>query len=92
MAVGALSYFQESGLRVPHDLSVIGYDDTPSAAYSAPRLTSVHMPWREMTLNGINALLNLCYDMKRPVTRDFPVSVTLRASLSKAAGGKRKAA
>jgi LacI family transcriptional regulator len=92
MAVGALSYFQEAGLRVPHDLSVIGYDDTPSAAYSAPRLTSVHMPWREMTLNGINALLNLCYDMKRPVTRDFPVSVTLRASLSKAAGGKRKAA
>jgi LacI family transcriptional regulator len=92
MAVGALSYFQEAGLRVPHDLSVIGYDDTPSAAFSAPRLTSVHMPWREMTQNGINALLNQCYDMKRPVTRDFPVSLTLRASLSKAAGGKRKAA
>jgi LacI family transcriptional regulator len=92
MAVGALSYFQEAGLRVPHDLSVIGYDDTPSAAFSAPRLSSVHMPWREMTQNGINALLNLCYDMKRPVTRNFPVSVTLRASLSKAAGGRRKAA
>jgi len=92
MAVGALSYFQEAGLRVPHDLSVIGYDDTPSAAFSAPRLTSVHMPWREMTQNGINALLNLCYDMQRPVTRNFPVSVTLRASLSKAATGRRKAA
>jgi LacI family transcriptional regulator len=92
MAVGALSYFQEAGMRVPHDLSVIGYDDTPSAAFSAPRLTSVHMPWREMTQNGVNALLNLCYDMKRPVTRDFPVSVTLRASLAKAVGGRRKAA
>jgi LacI family transcriptional regulator len=45
-----------------------------------------------MTQNGINALLNLCYDMKRPVTREFPVSVTLRASLSKAVGSKRKAA
>jgi LacI family transcriptional regulator len=92
MAVGVLSYFQEAGLRVPHDLSVLGYDDTPSAAFSAPRLTSVHMPWREMTQNGINALLNLCYDMRRPVTRDFPVSVTLRASLAKAASGRRKAA
>ena len=92
MAVGALSYFQEAGVRVPHDLSVIGYDDTPSAAFSAPRLTSVHMPWREMTQNGVNALLNLCYDMKRTVTRNFPVSVTLRASLSTAASGRRKAA
>jgi LacI family transcriptional regulator len=92
MAVGALSYFQEAGIRVPHDLSVLGYDDTPSAAFSAPRLTSVHMPWREMTQNGINALLNLCYDMRRPVTREFPVSVTLRASLATAPSGRRKAA
>jgi LacI family transcriptional regulator len=92
MAVGALSYFQEAGLRVPHDLSVLGYDDTPSAAFSAPRLTSVHMPWREMTQNAINALLNLCYDMRLPVTRDFPVSVTLRASLAKAPGRRRKPA
>lgn len=50
------------------------------------------MPWREMTQNGINALLNLYYDMKRPVTRKFPVSVSLRASLSEAAGCRRKAA
>lgn len=92
MAVGALSYFQEAGVRVPHDLSVLGYDDTPSAAFSAPRLSSVHMPWREMTQNGVNALLNLCYDMRRPVTRDFPVSLTVRASLAKAVGGRRKAA
>jgi LacI family transcriptional regulator len=92
MAAGALAYFQEAGIRVPHELSVLGYDDTPSAAYSAPRLSSVHMPWREMTLNGVNALLNLCYDMKRPVSRDFPVSVTMRASLAKAPGARRKAA
>lgn len=92
MAVGALSYFQEAGIRVPHDLSVLGYDDTPSAAYSAPRLSSIHMPWREMTQSGINALLNLCYDMKRPLAREFPVSVTLRASLAKAPAVRRKAA
>jgi LacI family transcriptional regulator len=84
MAVGALSYFQEAGVSVPRDLSVIGYDDTPSAAFAAPRLTSVHMPWREMTLNGLNALLNRCYDLHRPVSRTFPVSVTLRASLAQA--------
>jgi LacI family transcriptional regulator len=90
MAVGALSYFQEAGISVPRDLSVIGYDDTPSAAFAAPRLSSVHMPWREMTLNGLNALLNRCYDLHRPVSRTFPVSVTLRASLAKAPAKKAK--
>ena len=84
MAVGALSYFQEAGIRVPHDLSVLGYDDTPSAEFAAPRLASVHMPWREMTRDGVNALLNTCYGLDRPVSRDFPVTVTLRASLAKA--------
>ncbi len=92
MAVGALSFFQEAGIRVPHDLSVIGYDDTPSAAFSAPRLSSVHMPWREMTLNGLNALLNRCYGLDRPVEREFPVTMTLRASLAKAGARRRKAA
>ena len=92
MAVGALSYFQEAGMRVPHDMSVLGYDDTPSAAFSAPRLTSVHMPWREMTQAGINALLNLCYDMRRPVMREFPVSLTMRASLATAPEDERQAA
>ena len=86
MAVGALSYFQEAGIRVPRDLSVLAYDDTPSAEYAAPRLTSVRMPWRQMTLNGINALLNLCYDLKRPVEREFPVTVTMRASVAKLPG------
>jgi LacI family transcriptional regulator len=87
MAVGALSYFQEAGIRVPHELSVIGYDDTPSAEFSAPRLSTVHMPWREMTQNGVSDLLNRCYELQRPVTRSYPVSVTLRASLAKAETG-----
>lgn len=84
MAAGALSYFQEAGIRVPHEISVIGYDDTPSAEFSAPRLTTVHMPWREMTQNGVSDLLNRCYDLQRPVVRDYPVSMTLRASLARA--------
>jgi len=84
MAAGALSYFQEAGIRVPHEISVLGYDDTPSAEFSAPRLTTVHMPWREMTQNGVSDLLNRCYGLQRPVTRDYPVSLTLRASLARA--------
>jgi LacI family transcriptional regulator len=83
MALGALSWFHEAGIQVPSQVSVIGYDDAPGAAYASPRLTSVHIPWREMARNGVAELLNLCYDHQRPVTRIFPVSVSLRASLAR---------
>lgn len=53
MAVGVLSYFQQAGVSVPGTVSVLGYDGTPSAEFSAPRLTTVHIPWREMTVNGV---------------------------------------
>ena len=82
MAVGALSYFHEIGMSVPRDVSVLGYDDTPSSEFSAPRLTSVHVPWRAVTLAGLNALLNRCYGLEREVGYEFPISITERASLA----------
>lgn len=91
MAIGALSYFQHAGINVPKDVSVIGYDDTDTAAFSAPRLSTVHIAWREMTMNGLSYLLNSCYDLDRPVQRQFPVSVTWRSSVAKLlkAGGRK---
>ena len=86
MAVGALSYFQQVGISVPAQVSVLGYDDTHSAEYSAPRLSCVHIPWTDITLNGLRWLLNTCYGAKNPVQRDFPVSLHWRASVAKAPG------
>jgi LacI family transcriptional regulator len=41
MAVGVYSALHQAGLRVPHDLSVAGYDDIAIAAYLAPPLTTL---------------------------------------------------
>lgn len=90
MAVGALSCFHEAGVSVPGDVSVLAYDDTHSAEFTAPRLTSVHIPWSEMTMNGLNYLLNRCYQLDRPVEREYRLSVTQRASLAKAPAARRK--
>jgi LacI family transcriptional regulator len=84
MAVGALSCFKEAGVSVPEQVSVLGYDDTHSAAFTAPRLSTVHIPWSDMTMNGLNYLLDRCYDMQRPVAREFKLAVTMRASLAAA--------
>ena len=56
MAVGALHAAAERGRRVPADLAVIGFDDIPLAASSAPPLTTVRQP---MTSIGRVALRNL---------------------------------
>jgi LacI family transcriptional regulator len=88
MAVGALSCFQQAKVAVPEQVSVLGYDDTHSAEFTAPCLTSVHIPWSEMTLNGLNFLLNQCYELGRPVEREYKLHVTERASLAPAPAGK----
>lgn len=48
MAAGALVAAREAGLRVPDDLSVVGYDDVPLATDVTPNLTSVHVPHDEL--------------------------------------------
>lgn len=89
MAVGALSAFQKAGVQVPQQVSVLGYDDTHSAEFSAPQLTSVHIPWSEMTMSGLNYLLNHCYGLKRPVKREYKLHVAERASLAPVARKKK---
>lgn len=85
-AVGALSCLQEAGISVPQQVSVLGYDDTATAAYTAPPLSSIHVPWSEVTINGLNCLFNLCYGSQHRVERDFPLGITHRASLAMAPG------
>jgi LacI family transcriptional regulator len=83
MAVGAISRLREAGILVPETISVMGYDDTSTAEYSAPRLTSVHVPWCEVTLSALNWLLNKCYGGSRPVKRKLQVSMSWRSSVAK---------
>jgi DNA-binding LacI/PurR family transcriptional regulator len=46
-AIGAIRAFHEAGLRVPADISVVGFDDIQSAAFHSPSLTTVRQPlWR----------------------------------------------
>jgi DNA-binding LacI/PurR family transcriptional regulator len=41
MAIGALDAAQQKGLRVPHDVAVVGFDDIPAASWVRPRLTTI---------------------------------------------------
>jgi LacI family transcriptional regulator len=47
-AIGSIWAFREAGLRVPEDISIVGFDDIPGAAYANPGLTTVRQPLQKM--------------------------------------------
>ncbi len=47
-AIGSIWAFGEAGLRVPQDISVVGFDDIPGAAFTNPGLTTVRQPLLRM--------------------------------------------
>ena len=59
IALGVLASAQRHGLRVPEDLSVVGFDDSPAAASAAPPLTTVRQPVVEMGRVALRTLLQL---------------------------------
>jgi LacI family transcriptional regulator len=59
MAIGALHAARARGLRLPDDLSVVGFDDTPEAEAAHPALTTVHQPLRELGRMAVSLLVRL---------------------------------
>lgn len=57
MALGLLGGLHEAGLSVPGDISVVGFDDVPDAAYYWPKLTTVRQDFDELARRAVAALL-----------------------------------
>lgn len=58
IAIGVLEAARELGLRVPGDISVTGFDDTPQATWTTPQLTSVRQPLADMGRMAIRMVLD----------------------------------
>ena len=56
-AIGAVRALHDAQLRVPHDISVVGFDDIPQAAFQMPSLTTVRQPLHRMGKLSANLLL-----------------------------------
>jgi LacI family transcriptional regulator len=57
-AIGAIRALQDANIRVPADISVIGFDDIRAAAYTLPRLTTIRQPLAEIGRIATQNLLN----------------------------------
>jgi DNA-binding LacI/PurR family transcriptional regulator len=58
-AIGAIRAIQEDGLRIPHDVSVVGFDDIPWAAFHTPSLTTVQQPLNKMGQMAAEAVIRM---------------------------------
>lgn len=62
MALGLLRALQQAGLRVPEDISVVGFDDMPETEYFGPSLTSVRQDFDELGRRALRMLIEIVGD------------------------------
>jgi LacI family transcriptional regulator len=65
-AIGAIRAIQEKGLRIPHDVSVVGFDDIPWAAFHTPSLTTVQQPLGKMGQIAAETLIRMIEHEEEP--------------------------
>jgi LacI family transcriptional regulator len=77
-AIGATRALHEAGLRVPQDVSVVGFDDVQSAAFQNPALTTVRQPLRTMGMLAAEAIVRqILTPAERPSSRQVMVDPEL---------------
>jgi DNA-binding LacI/PurR family transcriptional regulator len=84
MAIGVLQEAAARGLRVPQDLSVVGFDGIEAAAWTSPALTTVEQPIEEIAETAVNALRMLIEEPEKPLP-DYSFRPRLRVRESTAA-------
>lgn len=84
MAIGAINAAHESGLRVPEDISIVGFDDIPFSNYTNPPLTTVHQPAFEKGVRAAQLLIHLLETQERQESVILPLEMVLRRSTASA--------
>ena len=91
-AIGAIRALKDAGLSVPGDVSVVGFDDTQSAAYTTPSLTTVRQPLLEMGRRGAQILLERIANRERPYPSEIVMApeFVVRESTGPAPASRKK--
>lgn len=87
VALGVIGGLRRAGLRVPEDVSVVGFDDIPLAAYFDPPLTTVHLPAYELGHAAGVALLDRITASTVPGRTLLPTELVIRSSTAPARSG-----
>ncbi len=76
IAIGAMRALKEHGYRIPEDIGIIGFDDIAMCDYTAPGLSTVHVPKQYLGSQAVDRLLEL---IDNPIS--YPVNVQVSTNL-----------
>jgi LacI family transcriptional regulator len=83
MAMGCMDAVRNRGLRVPDDVSIVGFDDIPQASLVRPALTTINQPLEKMGRVATQILLDLLKHPEKEAERiELPTELILRDSCS----------
>ena len=82
MALGLLRAFNEAGVRVPEDVSVVGFDDQPESGYFTPPLTTVRQDFKELGRRCMDVMLAAIKEGKGPGSTVVEPELIVRKSTS----------
>jgi len=80
LAIGAMRCIHEKGLRVPQDISVMGVDDIPQAAFTTPALTTIRHPLYQLGQRSAEAAILLFREEMESCSEVLPVQLVVRES------------
>jgi LacI family repressor for deo operon, udp, cdd, tsx, nupC, and nupG len=80
MALGAMRAAFEVGLKVPEQLSIVGFDDLPFAEYTTPQLTTIRQPQQQIGETAMQTLLHLLLGEKAAQDTIIPTQLLVRSS------------
>jgi LacI family transcriptional regulator len=81
MAMGVMDAVRNKGLRIPDDVSVIGFDDIPQASMIRPALTTIRQPLEKMGRVATQMLLELLSQLPKKTGRiELPTEIIVRDS------------
>ncbi len=79
-ALGVIRGLHDAGRRVPEDVSVVGFDDTPESGYFLPPLTTIRQDFGEVGRRSVHLLLSLADGAARERHHVVPAALVVRAS------------
>jgi DNA-binding LacI/PurR family transcriptional regulator len=89
-AIGTVRGLHDAGLRVPNDVSVMGFDDIPAAEYYTPRLTTIRQPLQQMGNVAASLLIKKIAGAKVPEISHIEPELVIRESTTRVRSTRSK--
>jgi DNA-binding LacI/PurR family transcriptional regulator len=77
MAIGAIETARKTGVRIPSDISLLGFDDLPLSSLVFPKLSTIHLSRQEIALRAFSGLMEATKSGNKVIPQGEPIGPRL---------------